>query len=99
MRVGLLRRALVVVVAVSAAGAAVGCSGTPPEELLIYNAQHESLTKEWIEEFTQETGIAVNYEVYDSNELLAAKLLVGNSGYDLVVPSSSSLPSSSHQPV
>ena len=39
--------------------------------------------------FTKETGIAVTYDVYDSNEVLEAKLLAGHSGYDIVVPSAS----------
>ena len=39
--------------------------------------------------FEKETGIKVNYDVYDSNEVLEAKLLAGHSGYDLVVPSAS----------
>jgi putrescine transport system substrate-binding protein len=38
-------------------------------------------------EFTQRTGIKVNYDVYDSNDVLEAKLLVGKSGYDVVFPS------------
>jgi iron(III) transport system substrate-binding protein len=38
------------------------CSGSDGgDELLVYNAQHESLTKEWIEAFTKETGIKVTY--------------------------------------
>lgn len=41
--------------------------------------------------FTEETGIAVNYDVFDSNETLEGKLLVGNSGYDVVVPSNNFL--------
>ena len=40
-----------------------------------------------LEDFTRETGIKVNYDVYDSNETLEAKLLAGKTGYDLVVPS------------
>ena len=40
-----------------------------------------------IERFTRETGIEVRYDVFDSNEVLETKLLTGNSGYDLVVPS------------
>jgi putrescine transport system substrate-binding protein len=40
-----------------------------------------------LEKFTEETGIKVNYDVYDSNELLETKMLAGNSGYDVVVPS------------
>lgn len=40
-------------------------------------------------DFTTETGIKVNYDVYDSNEMLETKLLAGNTGYDIVVPSAS----------
>jgi len=40
-----------------------------------------------IEDFQKETGIKVSYDVFDSNEVLETKLLTGNSGYDLVVPS------------
>ncbi|NVK73840.1 MAG: polyamine ABC transporter substrate-binding protein [Oceanospirillaceae bacterium] len=42
-----------------------------------------------LEQFTKETGIKVNYDVYDSNEVLEAKLMAGGSGYDIVVPSNS----------
>ncbi|MCL4164452.1 UNVERIFIED_CONTAM: hypothetical protein GTU68_054371, partial [Idotea baltica] len=38
-------------------------------------------------DFTKETGIKVNYDVFDTNELLETKLLTGASGYDVVVPS------------
>jgi putrescine transport system substrate-binding protein len=44
-----------------------------------------------LESFTQETGIKVNYEVMDSNEMLETKLLAGRTGYDVVVPSASFL--------
>ena len=40
-----------------------------------------------IEGFTKETGIKVQYDVFDSNEMLETKLLAGNTGYDIVVPS------------
>ncbi len=40
-----------------------------------------------LKEFTEKTGIKVNYDVFDSNEVLETKLLAGSSGYDLVVPS------------
>ena len=42
-----------------------------------------------LEAFTQETGIKVNYDVFDSIEVLETKLLAGNTGYDVVVPSAS----------
>ena len=44
-----------------------------------------------VDEFTKETGIKVNYDVFDSNELLQTKLLSGKTGYDVVVPSASFL--------
>ena len=40
-----------------------------------------------LDDFTKETGIKVVYDVYDSNEMLEAKLLAGGSGYDIIVPS------------
>jgi len=39
-----------------------------------------------VEQFTAETGIKVNYDVFDSNEVLETKLLAGKTGYDVVVP-------------
>ena len=41
-----------------------------------------------LERFTSETGIKVQYDVYDSLETLEGKLLAGHSGYDIVVPTS-----------
>ena len=40
-----------------------------------------------IANFEKETGIKVTYDVFDSNEVLEAKLMTGSSGYDVVVPS------------
>jgi putrescine transport system substrate-binding protein len=37
--------------------------------------------------FEKQTGIDVTYDVFDSNEILEAKLLAGKSGYDVVFPS------------
>lgn len=36
--------------------------------------------------FEKETGIKVNYQTFENNESLQAKLVAGNTGYDLVVP-------------
>lgn len=36
--------------------------------------------------FTKETGAKVNYDVFDTNETVEAKLAAGSSGYDIVVP-------------
>src|SRR5579864_3037143 len=39
--------------------------------------------------FEKEYGIKVNYDVFDSNEVVETKLLSGRTGYDVVVPSAS----------
>ena len=41
-----------------------------------------------LERFTAQTGIAVNYDVFDSNDTLEARMLAGSSGFDIVVPTS-----------
>ncbi|MDQ4489932.1 iron ABC transporter substrate-binding protein [Sinomonas sp. ASV486] len=44
-------------------------SGSASGTITVYNAQHESLTKEWIDAFTKETGIKVNYRQGDDTEM------------------------------
>ncbi|MGH6715121.1 MAG: polyamine ABC transporter substrate-binding protein [Bradyrhizobium sp.] len=41
--------------------------------------------------FTRQTGIKVVYDTFDSNEALETRLMAGQSGYDLVVPTAYSL--------
>jgi putrescine transport system substrate-binding protein len=41
-----------------------------------------------LEKFEAEYGIKVNYDIYDSSEVVDVKLLAGGSGYDVVVHSS-----------
>jgi putrescine transport system substrate-binding protein len=40
-----------------------------------------------ITDFEKEYGIHVNYDVFDSNEILETKLLTGHTNYDIVAPS------------
>ena len=56
--------------------------------LNIYNWS-DYIAENTIADFEKETGIKVQYDVFDSNEVLEAKLLAGNTGYDIVVPSAS----------
>jgi len=86
---------LLAVVAVTGCGrrsdtqqAAVPGAAAPQEEpvLNVYNWS-DYIDPAVIEAFTKETGIAVSYDVFDSNEVLETKLLTGKSGYDVVVPS------------
>lgn len=42
------------------------------------------ITPEIIQQFEKETGIKVNYDVYDTPEIMETKLLAGQSGYDVI---------------
>ena len=53
--------------------------GTGSGGLVIYNAQHENLTQAWAEEFTKETGIAIEMRNGSDNEL-ANQLAAEGSG-------------------
>lgn len=55
-------------------------------ELKVYN-WFDYITPETLTKFKQDSGIKLTYDIFDTNEALEAKLLTGNSGYDLVVPS------------
>ena len=73
------------------AAAAPAAVDTDPEKLLnVYNWS-DYIAEDTIKNFEKETGIKVNYDVFDSNEVLETKLLAGSTGYDVVVPSASFL--------
>jgi len=64
---------------------------TDKEKVLnVYNWS-DYIDESVLADFTAETGIKVQYDVFDSNEVLETKLLAGNTGYDIVVPSASFL--------
>ena len=56
------------------------------EEVRVYNWS-DYIDEELLTKFTEETGIKLIYDVFDSNEVLETKMLAGGSGYDVVVPS------------
>ncbi len=58
-------------------------------EQRVLNVYHWSdyVAPDTISNFEKQSGIKVIFDVYDSNEILEAKLLSGRSGYDIVVPS------------
>ena len=72
-----------------AASAALALSTAAQAEervLHVYNWS-DYIAEDTLENFEKETGIKVVYDVFDSNQVLEAKLLSGHSGYDIVVPS------------
>lgn len=70
---------------IAAALMATAVTATAQEELHIYNWS-DYIAEDTVANFEKATGIKVTYDVYDSNEVLEAKLLAGRSGYDLVFP-------------
>ena len=71
----------------SSKGAAVVVSSEASEEkiLNIYNWP-DYIGQDMVANFEKETGIKVNYQTFENNEALQAKLMAGNTGYDIVVP-------------
>ncbi len=70
----------------AAGPATVAPPGRPEARVLnIYNWS-DYIAEDTIKNFERETGIKVNYDNYDTNEILHAKLMVGKTGYDIVVP-------------
>lgn len=53
--------------------------------LNIYNWP-DYIAQDMVANFEKETGIKVNYQTFENNEALHAKLIAGNTGYDIVVP-------------
>ena len=58
---------------------------TEEKVLNIYNWP-DYIAKDMVANFEKETGIKVNYQTFENNEALHAKLVAGNTGYDIVVP-------------
>ena len=54
----------------------------------VYNWS-DYIGEDTIEKFEAEYGIKVNYDVYDSAEVVDVKLLAGNTGYDVIIHSNS----------
>ncbi|AKC85775.1 polyamine ABC transporter substrate-binding protein [Pseudoxanthomonas suwonensis] len=66
----------------AAGNAAANAAGV----LNVYNWS-DYIAEDTVPDFEREYGTRVNYGVFDSNEVLEAKLLAGGSGFDVVVPS------------
>ena len=64
-----------------------GGSGTAQDSkvLNVYNYS-DYIAEDTIPEFEKQSGVKVTYDVFDSDEMVETKLLAGNSGYDVVVP-------------
>ena len=85
---GKKEEAPVAVLAPAPAASAPAAAPNAEEKLLnIYNWP-DYVPEGLIAAFEKETGIKVNYDTFETNEALHAKLVAGHSGYDIVVPGS-----------
>lgn len=75
----------VAAVAVTVAGFAGGAAAQDKKPVNIY-IWNDYLGDNTLADFTKATGYPTNVDLYDSLELLEQKVLVGKSGYDVVVP-------------
>ena len=80
-----VKRALATLLAVALAAPAFA----QEEKVLNVFNWSDYVAPDTIANFEKETGIKVNYDVYDSNDILETKISVGKSGYDVVFPSAS----------
>ena len=67
-----------------------GAAAQEEKVLHVYNWS-DYIAEDTIRNFEDKTGVKVTYDVFDSNDVLETKLLAGNSGFDVVVPSASFL--------
>ena len=88
-------RLLCLSAALALLAACAGCSQRPAhggaaaaaEQVLnVYNWS-DYIQPAVVADFQKEYGIRVNYDVFDSNEILETKLLTGHTNYDIVAPS------------
>lgn len=63
-----------------------GCSSNKQETLNVYN-WGDYIDPSVIERFTEETGIKVHYETFDTNEAMYTKVKSGAVNYDVLFPS------------
>lgn len=80
------RTGLAIILSVALAGC--GEHGKPQaadNSLNIYTWA-DYIAPDTVPNFERETGITVRYAIYESNEVLATKLLTGHTNYDIVVP-------------
>jgi putrescine transport system substrate-binding protein len=67
-----------------------GAAAQEEKVLHVFNWS-DYIAEDTVPNFEKQSGIKVTYDVFDSNDVLETRLLAGNSGFDLVVPSASFL--------
>lgn len=79
---------MLLLVLLLATAALTGC-GTKSDDQVTINVYNwgDYIAEETIAKFTEETGIKVNYDIFDSNEAMYTKLKSRAVNYDVIIPS------------
>jgi spermidine/putrescine transport system substrate-binding protein len=82
----------------SKSGSSGGSGSTAKTEAKVLNFYNwtDYIADDTIPNFQKETGIKVTYDNYSSNDELFAKMTVGNTGYDIIVPTDATLVKMKH---
>jgi putrescine transport system substrate-binding protein len=75
-----------IIVLLAALGCAWGAVAPAADRMVNFYNWSDYIDPTVLADFTAQTGIRVQYDTFDSNDILETKLLAGKSGYDLVVP-------------
>jgi len=80
-----------IIIAIVIAMSGVLFAGIPrataqPERVVNFYNWSDYVDPSVFDDFSKKTGITVRYDTFDSSDTLEAKLLAGQSGYDVVVP-------------
>ncbi|MGY6409678.1 MAG: polyamine ABC transporter substrate-binding protein [Alkalilacustris sp.] len=71
--------------ALTASALALAAGAAQADRIAVFNWS-DYIAPDTLDRFTNATGISVSYDVFDSNEVLEARLFAGASGFDVVVP-------------
>ncbi len=87
-----MKKIVALVMAAVTALTLTACGGTNTAsegEKVVLNVYNwgDYIEPELLDRFTSETGIAINYEEYATNEEMVAKLQAGTTAYDVIFPS------------
>src|SRR5262245_14103713 len=80
------RASLLLLTAALVCACAAGCSGGRGDGERVVNIYNwaDYIGKDTLAQFERQTGIRVVYDTYDADETLEARMMAGDSGYDIV---------------
>jgi spermidine/putrescine transport system substrate-binding protein len=81
-----MKKMIVLLMVTMMAFAFVGCGNDDEATLNVYN-WGDYIGEDTIKKFEKETGIKVNYDIFDSNEAMYTKFKSGAVDYDVLIPS------------